>query len=63
MANSFSVSASLSLGVFTLSASAVLSLYPINISLWSPHIVVSDPKILSSIHFLCLSSILGLIVP
>lgn len=62
MANSFSVSASLSLGPFTPSAPAVLSLYPRNFLLWSPHVVVSDPKILSSIHFLCLVSILGLIV-
>lgn len=58
MANSFSVSASLSLGP----APAVLSLYPRNFSLWSPHRVVSAPKILSSTHSLCLVSILGLIV-
>lgn len=62
MANSFSVSASLSLGAFTPSAPVVLSLYPINVALWSPHIVLSDPRILSSIHFLCLVSVLGLTV-
>lgn len=62
MANFFSVSASLSLGAFTLSAPAVLSLYPINVSLPSPHTTLSDSKILSSIHFLCLVSILGLTV-